>query len=386
MPQLTALALPDGPGVRAALPDLARALSGERPAVPLAPAAPSPLEGAEVPPGTALVLSTSGSTGTPKPAVLPVAALAASATATHDRLGGPGRWLLALPAHHVAGVQVLARSLAADLEPHAVAPTRGAEAFVRAFTTAEQAMPGPRRYTSLVPTQLARLLRDADGTAALARFDGVLVGGAACPPGLVDAAAAAGARVVRTYGMSETSGGCVYDGVPLEGVRVRTEPGERGDAVLLGGPMLASGYLGMPQESARAFVDIDGQRWFRTGDLGTWDGTRLTVHGRADDLVVTGGYKVAPAVVEDAARGLPGVTDALAVGLPDAELGQVVGLLVVLETSTGGSDDLREALRPHLPRYALPAVVTAVGALPLRGPGKPDRRAAAALLEALPRC
>lgn len=79
------------------------------------------------------------------------------------------------------------------------------------------------------------------------------------------------------------------------------------------------------------------------------------------------------------------MTDALAVGLPDAELGQVVGLLVVLETSTGGSDDLREALRPHLPRYALPAVVTAVGALPLRGPGKPDRRAAAALLEALPR-
>ena len=152
---------------------------------------------------------------------------------------------------------------------------------IQEFTTAEQAMPGPRRYTSLVPTQLARLLRDADGTAALARFDGVLVGGAACPPGLVDAAAAAGARVVRTYGMSETSGGCVYDGVPLEGVRVRTEPGERGDAVLLGGPMLASGYLGMPQESARAFVDIDGQRWFRTGDLGTWDGTRLTVQATA---------------------------------------------------------------------------------------------------------
>ncbi len=174
-------------------------------------------------------------------------ALLASASATHDRLGGPGRWLLALPAQHVAGVQVLVRSLVSRTEPGVLDLAGG---FTPAgFAAAASALGGVRRYTALVPTQLVRLLDaadqgDGDGVRELARFDAVLVGGAGTPPAVLERAAAAGVRVVTTYGASETSGGCVYDGVPLDGVRVRLGDGPDPSRVLLGGPTLARGYRG----------------------------------------------------------------------------------------------------------------------------------------------
>ncbi len=169
----------------------------------------------------AVVLPTSGSTGEPKAVLLTAGALRASATATHDRLGGPGQWLLAMPPYLVAGLQVLTRSLVAGTSP-VVAEGN--------FAAAVAGMTGERRYTALVPTQLKRLL-DTDAV-ALRQFDAVLVGGAAVPPALLSAAEAAGVRVVRTYGMTETGGGCVYDGLPLDGVSVDIVD----DRVVIGGP------------------------------------------------------------------------------------------------------------------------------------------------------
>jgi O-succinylbenzoic acid--CoA ligase len=172
---------------------------------------------------TALFVATSGSTGEPKGALLPVSARRASATATHDRLGGPGTWMLALAPHHVAGVQVLVRSVVAGTRPGLVPLGGGFDG--EAFTVAARTLHDraeERRYTALVPTQLVRLL-DAGPAAvqALAAFDGVLLGGAAATASLLRRAEDAGVRVVTTYGMSETCGGCVYDGVPLDGVTVQ---------------------------------------------------------------------------------------------------------------------------------------------------------------------
>src|SRR5699024_9161698 len=163
----------------------------------------------------ALVVSTSGSTGTPKGAMLPATALSASAAATDLALGGPGRWILTLPGHHIAGIQVMLRSLRAGHEPVIVDVSRG---FDPAALPAADG--GPLAYTSLVPGQLAKVLDEgpAEAVAALARLNAVLLGGAATAPELLERAADAGIRVVRTYGMSETAGGCVYDGVPLDGV------------------------------------------------------------------------------------------------------------------------------------------------------------------------
>ena len=215
---------------------------------------------------TAVVIATSGSTGEPKLVALSAAALRASARATEARLGGPGRWLLALPAEHVAGVQVIVRSLLAGAAPAVLDLRAGFRPA--AFVAATAALGGGRRYTSLVPTQLRRLL-DAEVPAALDALRGyaaVLVGGAALDPATRERALAAGVRVVTTYGMSETAGGCVYDGVPLDGVTVDLESDGR---ILLGGPTPASGYLLPDVGSARPDDDEPGP-----GRAGADDGNR----------------------------------------------------------------------------------------------------------------
>lgn len=384
--EVDTLAVPAGPAAATVLPRLAAALAGGGPVAPYpAGAAPPSLprhSAAGLPDDLAVVVGTSGSTGSPKLAMLGAAALTASARATHTRLGGPGQWLLTLPAGHVAGVQVLLRSLDADTEPVATDLAHGFTPGAFAASTARLDA-RHRHYTALVPTQLARVLDDPDAARALATFDAVLVGGAATPPPLRRRAEAAGVRVVTTYGMSETAGGCVYDGRALAGTRVRVDDAGR---VHLGGATLAHGYLGRPDLTFAAFaVDPDGSRWFRTDDAGRLDDDGvLHVEGRLDDVVVTGGMKVAPRVVEEAAlEHVPGVGEAVVVGVPDPEWGQAVSLLVVPAPGARPLTlaEVRDHLRGHVPDHALPRRVTSAPSVPLRGPGKPDRGAVAGLFD-----
>lgn len=343
-----AAALDGGPAV---LPLSSADPRAEELRVAMAPAEPTL-------PGTAVVVATSGSTGVPKGVELSAAALRASAAATHARLGGPGQWLLTLPAQHIAGVQVIVRSLLAGVGP----VLRGD----RSFADAVGSMASGRRYTSLVPTQLRRLLDDPAGLDALRSFDAVLLGGAAAPAPLVERARSAGVRVHTTYGMSETAGGCVYDGQALDGVRVRLA----GDVIELAGPMLASGYRRAPEATAAAFVD----GWFRTTDLGVLhsDGS-LEVLGRADFVINTGGVKVAPTTVEAVLAEQPGVAEVCVVGLPDDEWGQLVAAVVVPAGPAPSVEELRAAVRVRLGGPATPKLVRFVDALPLQGPGKIDR-------------
>ena len=204
----------------------------------------------------AVVVSTSGTTGTPKGAMLTAAALTASADATHRRLGGPGRWLLALPAYHIAGLQVLVRSVIAGSAPVALSSRFEAAEL----TDAVSAMGRGRRYASLVAAQLDKALSDDSAVAALAELDAVLIGGGPMPARVAETAAAVGISVVRTYGMSETAGGCVYDGVPLYGVRVRIDLDGR---IALGGATLAKGYRNPPEIDPFAEPG-----WFLTDDVG----------------------------------------------------------------------------------------------------------------------
>jgi O-succinylbenzoic acid--CoA ligase len=385
---LRALPCPTGPEVLDVwLPALAAALDGRGPALVPVPGGPAgaavttmarldePVD-ADAPDDVALVVPTSGSTGVPKGAMLTAAALRASGAATEARVGGPGRWLLALPVTHVAGQQVLLRSLLAGTTPEVLDLAGGFDPV--GFATATDRLGDVRRYTSLVPTQLGRLL-DAGGAAvdAVCSYDAVLLGGAAAPPALLERAAAAGARVLTTYGMSETCGGCVYSGLPLDGVQVRLD--DRLDdtgRIALGGDVVFSGYRLRPDLTAEAWeVDANGVRWHLTRDLGRLAGERLDVVGRVDDLIVTGAEKVAPLAVEAAVAALPAVRDVVVVGLPDPEWGQRVVAVVVLADRHRPPTlpDLRDALREALPGHALPRQLHVVDAIPLLDSGKPDR-------------
>jgi o-succinylbenzoate---CoA ligase len=313
-------------------------------------------------------VSTSGTTGVPKGALLTAGALTASAEATHARLGGPGRWLLALPAYHVAGLQVLVRSVVAGVEPVAVSASFDTAELVSAVAS----LGSGRRYASLVAAQLSKALLDPGSAEALASLDAVLIGGGPMPAGLAEKAAAAGISVVRTYGMSETAGGCVYDGVPLDGVRVRIDDGR----VVLGGATVAKGYRN--PVSPDPFAE---RGWFRTDDFGAVDDSGvLTVLGRVDDAISTGGLTVLPQLVEAALAGHPAVADCAVFGVPDERLGQRVVAAVVVRSGRAAPTlaELRSHVAQTLDSTAAPRELHVVDGIPRRGIGKVDRRELAA--------
>ncbi len=333
--------------------------------------------------GTAVIIGTSGSTGTPKGVELSATALLHSAQASLARVGArPGeRWLCCLPATHIAGIQVLVRSLVSGSEP--VLAERADAETVAASGCA---------HVSLVPVQLRRLLdSDIDISTPLAGFSSILLGGAAAPHSLLDAARAAGVPVVTTYGMTETCGGCVYDGRPLDGVRVaiRDEDDPRSPAagdgsgrIWIGGPVLFSGYRleGPGNRSvlagARGVAPPDGTATpFRTGDLGRLEADgRLTVRGRADDVINTGGHKVVPGEVAAVLESCPGIKDVVVVGQPDSGWGErVIAVVVPADPADPPPLELlRLHVRERLPRYAAPSRVVVVDAVPMLPSGKHD--------------
>ncbi len=314
-----------------------------------------------------VVIATSGSTdGRGHLVGLGLPALLASARATLERLGGPGQWLTSLPVHHVAGFQVVLRSAVAGIEPVVYSPASGLDPALLADRVAAMRTDVPH-YLSLVPTQLGRALETAP--ALLTSFDAVLVGGAALAPDVAAHARAAGVRVVTTYGMTETSGGCVYDGFPLRGARVRLVDGR----IHLAGPMLATRYL---DTDAQPFVRLDGERWLATADLGEWVDGALRVLGRADDVIISGGVNVNPHDVEQVLARLDGQW--VVVPVPDATWGQ----LVVAVTDCERSLDAVRAATADLPAALRPRAVVRAGEFHFRGPGKVDRRAMAALAAA----
>jgi len=309
-----------------------------------------------------LVVPTSGSTGAPVGVLLSASAVRWSARAVVARLGGPGAWLLALPPTHVAGLMVLARALVCDAPVHEVGGS---------FTDTVAAMPTGRRYTALVPTQVRRLLDDESD--ALAAFDAVLVGGAGLDARLLARAQAAGVRLVESYGMTETCGGCVHDGLALPGVHVRVSDV---GAIALSGPMLADGYRRGHRDEP---LTVDG--WFATHDVGEWSEGRLRVLGRDDDVVTSGGVSVPLPAVDALLAEHPDLADAVAVGLADPEWGTRVTAVAVPRP---GVTPTLAGLRAFMAERAEPAYVprdlVLVDDLRRPAPGKVDRAAIVARL------
>ena len=303
------------------------------------------------PPDVRLVVETSGSSGTPKRVVLSQDAVRASVATSATRVGGSGRWALVLPPSYVAGVQVICRSLIAGHEP---------------VLSLEEDFD----FVSLVPTQLRRALADPSSTERLAGARAVLLGGGPIDPALRTDASARGIRVVATYGSAETAGGCVYDGLPLDGVAVALAADGR---IRIGGPTLFDGYLDDPVLTAEVVVD----GWFHTSDAGELDEDgRLRVLGRIDDMVISGGVKVPVTAVATRLRAHPDAGDVEVLGRPDPVWGQVVVAFLT------GSLDLataRDWVAAEQPRTWAPRRVVRLDAIPLLPNGKVDRQRLEAL-------
>lgn len=303
---------------------------------------------------------TSGSSGRPKDVALSATALRASAEATLKRLGGPGQWVLALPAHYVAGLQVIVRSVLSGTSPVVLDDYAD-------IGRATQALTGSRRYLAIVPTQLHRWLTGEVGIEALRSYYAVLLGGGPAGHHMLERARQLGVTVVTTYGMSETCGGCVYDGRPLEGVRVELD---RAGVIKIGGPVLFEEYVGRPDLTARVLRD----GWLRTPDLGTFDADgRLQVLGRVDDVVVSGGVNVALSAVERRVAAFPGVDQVCMLGMPDAEWGCRVVAVIVASTPPTLAE-IRDFVSAVHPRSWAPRDLIVQAELPYLDSGKVDRQ------------
>ena len=318
-----------------------------------------------------LLVPTSGSAGPPKVTLLSRTAVMASVQATHEALGGPGRWLLTMPTTHIAGLQVLARSIVSGFPPAVVDLVDGFQTrrLVEAVDSLLDAAGTEPRYTALVPTQLHRVLESDDAVSALMAFDAVLLGGAAPPPRLVERAHSAGIPLVQSYGMTETCGGCVYDGVPLPGVRVTFGDDRR---IQLSGPMMFSGYRRDPELTSRTLRDGT----ILTSDFGHLDEQRrLVIDGRLDDAIITGGINVSCTAVEQVLIEHPLIRDIAVVGIPDEEWGErVVAIAVVAKELTLAA--LRTFGQRQLEVSTLPRQLITVVELPLLPTGTLDRIAA----------
>lgn len=309
----------------------------------------------------ALVVETSGSTGAPKRVRLTRDAVLASVRASAARLGATGPWVLALPPTYVAGLQVLARSLTAGHEP--------------VLLERDGWPDGDGWFVSLVPTQLSRMLDSAADTEVLRRAHAVLLGGGPIGVSLRERAAGAGVRVVATYGSAETAGGCVYDGLPLDGVAVALGEGGR---IRIGGPTLFSGYVDRPDLTREVLVD----GWFLTSDAGRIDEDgRLSVIGRLDDVIVSGGLNVPGPAVAERLRQHPALAAAEVLGVPDPGWGNRVVAFVVPRSPrpAPGLADLRDWVAADQPRAWAPRQVVVLAETPLLPNGKPDRQALRAL-------
>ena len=346
--------------------DLPRALAGVVAGglvvAPLPPAGQEPVVAAlrpELPVTEAeagVLVATSGSTGAPKAVMLSSAAVLASVAATHARLGGAGDWVCVLPTHHVAGMMTVARAVAS-----------GQAVRFAASDLSDLPIAGSRSYLSVVGAQLHRVAGQPALLARLADYAAVLVGGSAVAPRLLEQVREAGVRLVTTYGMAETCGGCVYDGVPLDGVRV----GFVDDRITLGGPMAFSGYRLDPELTSQV---LDGDT-VRTNDRGWLVDGRLQVTGRVDDVVISGGVNVDLAEaqrVSEAVLGAPEAGGPVLLAIDDERWGHRIVAVTLDEPDLAVvADRLRERLGPA----AVPRELRRVAALAYTPTGKIDRRA-----------
>lgn len=321
-----------------------------------------------IPENIAAILLTSGTTGKPKPAMLSRAALAASAfsNARNIVLTPNDTWLMSISVSRIGGLSILTRSLAARsrivLFPHFCA-----ENFIRALTEKHITL------ASIVPTMLSKLIEEFPNWKPDPGLRAILLGGSSASPLLLDKASMQGIPLVMTYGMTETASNIASSSYmerlkPKAAVRTNAfvELKTENETIRVRGPMVMSGYWGQKP--------LEPNAWFDTGDIGKInDFGEITVYARRTDLIVSGGENVYPAEVEKALVQIPGIKDALVLGMPDETWGKIVTALLVADKEPLTDKALKRALNQTLSSYKRPRRIAWVEKLPTNNSGKLNR-------------
>ena len=297
----------------------------------------------------AILIETSGSTGTPKLVALSAQAIKASAEVTNQYLGAePGdRWSLTLPLNHIAGINQLTRSIDLKSSP---APSDGEGA----------------QFISIVPTQLHRAIQNRDSLFNnLLATKKVLVGGAPISQNLIDEANECGISIVTSYGMTEMSGGCIYNLQPLPGVEMRIDVN---GLINLKGPMIANSYFGDEASTNKNFQS----GWFITSDVGEINNGELKILGRSDDLIISGGEKISAVKVESLIRSHFPDLEIIVIGISDIEWGQALRVVVAGKNRGLTLAQIRDIVGLQIGRFAAPRSLLHLERMPMIGIGKPD--------------
>ncbi len=350
----------------------------------------------------AIIQYTSGTTGTPKGAALTHRNLLSNAAQARAWVPtitrGPGCVVYAvLPMFHAYGLTLcltFAMSMGARL---VLFPKFDPDMVLEVMKK------HPATFLPLVPPIAARLLAAATEKGVSLRGTEVAISGAMALPHelVVPFEAASGGFLVEGYGLSECSPVLMANpvagnrvsgtvGLPIPGTEVRVvdpenptqdvAPGAEGE-LLVRGPQVFGGYYRKPDETAKVFVD----GWFRTGDIVTVDEAGFVrIVDRIKELIITGGFNVAPTEVENALRAFPGIADIAVVGLPSAHSGEEVVAAIVVEPGAAVDvEALREFARGVLTAYKVPRRVFVVDELPASLIGKVLRREVRAALRDL---
>ncbi|CAN1525135.1 CaiC Acyl-CoA synthetases (AMP-forming)/AMP-acid ligases II [Candidatus Nanopelagicaceae bacterium] len=319
----------------------------------------------EVPSRISVVVSTTGSSGTSKEVGLSASALLSSARASNKALGAEfgNSWSLLLPLTHIAGINVLVRALELGTEPIDLRNHQGE--YPRAD------------FTAIVPTQLFKALNgDQQLLAHLVDAKAVLVGGAALTTDLHLQAEKAGINIVVTYGMTETSGGCVYNGLPLEGIEISITPEKR---IAIKGPVLAHTYLG-----AEALWDTqykDG--WFHSSDIGRIENEKLIVEGRSDDVIISGGENISLSAIESSLHAHFPHKNFAAFSVKDSKWGDALHVAIAGD-GFPSEEEVAQYLSEQFGDFSKPKGFLHLPELPLIGIGKVDRKKLTELLMEAP--
>lgn len=380
MSDLVLLVEPGNSGIEHAIARVRRVLAGDG-SVALVASGDSMVAavGTAEPSSSSIILVTSGSSGSPRGVELSIDALCASAELAESRLGGPGVWLTAIPITGAGGLNTVVRSLLNGVEPVVWSGVAGAAHFDGGSllpalheTRRRARAAGLRAYASLVPTQIARLVAHAgagdpdavESLKELARLDAVLIGADALNEDLRNSMRAYDIKFVTTYGATETCGGCVFDGYPLDGVALSFEGDDPGRIVVTG-PTIARCYRDGDSESL-------GQGRWLSNDLGRMRAGRLELVGRIDDLIKVGGHIVSLPRIAQQLRTLTDVDDVVVLSRTDAEWGQVPVAFVV--GSALEDQVMRQAAAAAAGRSSIPMDIVRLEALPLLPNGKVDRQ------------